>query len=113
VRARYTAEEVDAAVEALSDPGRFDHVQEVVTHAAPGLQRVLNEALAIGGWFGSAHEQQLAQATLSDDPDERLRAVRTLLAEETRLAMVVGVAVGLELAHELMEPHEPPTEDTT
>ena len=33
---------------------------------------------------------------------ERLAAVRTLVAEETRLGMLVGVAVGLELAHELM-----------
>ena len=99
---RYSAEEVDAAVAALADPERFAHAQEIVTHAAPGLQRVLNEALAEGGWFGSAHEGQVAQAALQDDPDERLRAVRTLVAEETRLGMLVGVAVGLELAHELM-----------
>jgi len=38
---------------------------------------------------------------LHDDPDERLRALRTLVAEETRLGMLVGVAVGLELADEL------------
>ena len=35
-----------------------------------------------------------------------MRAVRTLVAEETRLGMLVGVAVGLELAHELMRPHD-------
>jgi hypothetical protein len=35
------------------------------------------------------------------DPQERLRAVRTLLAEETRLGMLVGVAVGFELSREL------------
>jgi hypothetical protein len=99
---RYTAEQVDAAVAALSDPERFTHAQEIVTHAAPGLQRVLNEALAEGGWFGSAHEAQVTQATLAEDPQERARAVRTLVAEETRLGMLVGVAVGLELAHELM-----------
>jgi hypothetical protein len=29
-------------------------------------------------------------------------AVRALVAEETRLGMLVGVAVGLELARELM-----------
>jgi hypothetical protein len=102
-RRRYTAEEVDAAVQALGDAARFGHAQEIVTHAAPGLQRLLAEALAEGGWFGSAHESQLAQAVLQDDPDERLRAVRTLVAEETRLGMLVGVAVGLELAQELMK----------
>jgi hypothetical protein len=99
---RFTAEQVDAAVEALGDAARFGHAQEIVTHAAPGLQRVLTEALAEGGWFGSAHEGQVAGAALTDDPEERLRAVRTLIAEETRLGMLVGVAVGLELAQELM-----------
>jgi hypothetical protein len=103
---RYTAEQVDAAVQALSDAERFSHAQEIVTHAAPGLQRLLAEALAEGGWFGQAHESQLTQAALNDDVDERLRAVRTLVAEETRLGMLVGVAVGLELAHELMDTTE-------
>jgi hypothetical protein len=98
---RYTAEQVDAAVRALGDATRFGHAQEIVTHAAPGLQRLLAEALAEGGWFGSAHESQVANAALQDDPDERLRAIRTLVADETRLGMLVGVAVGLELAQEL------------
>jgi hypothetical protein len=104
---RYTAEQVDAAVRALSDGERFAHAQEIVTHAAPGLQRLLSDALAEGGWFGSAHESQLAQAALRDDPQERLEALRALVGEETQLGMLVGVAVGLELAHELM--HAPPT----
>jgi hypothetical protein len=99
---RFTAEQVDAAVAALADdPGRFAHAQEIVTHAAPGLQRVLNEALEAGGWFGEAHEAQVASAAGEDDPQGRLVAVRTLIAEETRLSMLVGVAVGLELAREL------------
>ncbi len=100
-RRRYTAEQVDAAVQALGDATRFSHAQEIVTHAAPNLQRVLAQALAEGDWFGSAHEAQVAQAALQEDADERLRAVRTLVAEETRLGMLVGVAVGLELAEEL------------
>jgi hypothetical protein len=103
---RYTAEQVDAAVAALGDPERFAHAQEIVTHAAPGLQQVLNEALAQGGWFADAHEAQVAGAALADDPGERVRAVRTLVAEETRLGMLVGVAVGLELARELLRNHE-------
>ena len=102
-RRRYTAEQVDAAVQALGDAGRFGHASEIVTHAAPGLQRVLNEALAEGGWFGGAHEAQISHAAMAEDPEERLRAVRTLVAEETRLGMLVGVAVGLELAQELMQ----------
>jgi hypothetical protein len=100
--ARYTAEQVDAAVEALgADPERLGHAQELVTHAAPGLQRILGEALDAGGWFGQAHEDQIAKAAQGDDAGERLRAVRTLVAEETRLGMLVGVAVGFELAREL------------
>jgi hypothetical protein len=105
---RYSADEVDAAVAALADPERFAHAQEIVTHAAPGLQHVLDAALAEGGWFGGAHEAQVRGVAATDDPDERLRAVRTLVAEETRLGMLVGVAVGLELAHELMRSQDSP-----
>ncbi|MEZ5120746.1 MAG: hypothetical protein R2736_04075 [Solirubrobacterales bacterium] len=97
----YTAEEVDAAVAALQDPERFRHAQEVVVHAAPGLQRVLNAALDEGGWFGEAHEQQIMRAVTTEDPAQRLTALRTLVADETRLGMLVGVAVGFELAREL------------
>lgn len=104
---RFTAEEVDAAVAALAeDPDRFAHAQEVVTHAAPTLQRILNEALHAGGWFGEAHEAQVAEAAGAPDLQDRLRAVRTLVAEESRLAMLVGVAAGLELGNELRRRRE-------
>jgi hypothetical protein len=107
--ARYTAEQVDAAVTALAaDPERLGHAQELVTHAAPGLQRILDEALEAGGWFGSAHADQVAKAAGAEDLSERMRAVRTLVAEETRIGMLVGVAVGFELARELARStHEP------
>lgn len=99
---RFSAVQVDAAVQALTaDPERFSHAQEVVTHAAPALQGVLGDALHAGGWFGTAHEAQVDAAVSAQDVTERRRAVRTLIAEETRLAMLVGVAVGLELAVEL------------
>jgi hypothetical protein len=97
----YTAEEVDAAVGALAQPERFGHAQEIVTHAAPGLQRVLGQALQQGGWFGEAHHAQLAQTAAIEDPSERLQAIQALVAEETRLGMLVGVSVGFELAREL------------
>jgi hypothetical protein len=100
-RREYTAEEVDAAVEALTDPERLRHAQEVVTHAAPALQRVVNLALEEGGWFHDAHQGQIARVAGEEDPEERLRAVRTLVAEEARLSMLVGVTVGFELAREL------------
>ncbi len=68
---------------------------------APQLQRILNEALQAGGWFGDAHEAQVRKAAGATDEAERATAVRTLLAEETRMGMLVGVAVGWELAREL------------
>jgi hypothetical protein len=108
----YTAEEVDAAVAALSDPDRLTHAQEVVTHAAPGLQRVMNEALDAGGWFGEAHEAQITGAASAPEGAERLSAIRVLIAEETRLSMLVGVAVGLELARELYDPQSETDDDT-
>jgi hypothetical protein len=97
----YTADEVDAAVAKLSEPGRLKHAEEVVTHAAPSLQRVLNEALHEGGFFGEAHEGQIAGIAREPDDDERARRISTLVAEETRLGMLIGVAVGFALAHEL------------
>jgi hypothetical protein len=100
-RETYSAEEVDAAVDALSDPERFGHAQEIVTHAAPSLQRVLGAALEQGGWFDQAHEAQLTQAAETEDPAQRAQAIQTLVEEETRLGMLVGVSVGFELAREL------------
>ena len=108
-RPSYTSEEVDRAVEALGDPDRFAHAQEIVSHAAPGLGRVLDAALDEGGWFGDAHDNAVSQAAMHPDGLERLEQVRQLIAEETRLGMLVGVAVGLELAHELMRQRQTET----
>ncbi len=98
---RYSAEEVDAAVAALSDPERFGHAQEIVTHAAPGLQAVLGNALQQGGWFDQAHDAQLASVAGTEDAAARIAAIQTLVEEETRLGMLVGVSVGFELARQL------------
>ncbi len=109
-RPSYTSEEVDRAVEALGDPERFAHAQEIVSHAAPGLGRVLDAALDEGGWFGEAHDNAVNAAAMNPEPLERLEHIRSLIGEETRLGMLVGVAVGLELAHELSRQRET-TED--
>ena len=97
----YTAEEVDAAIAAISEPDRLRHAQEVVTHAAPALQRILGETLAEGGYFEGAHQGEARRIAAIEDPQERLVAISTLAAEESRVAMLVGVAVGFELAREL------------
>ena len=44
----------------------------------------------------------MLEAAGKPDVDERLAAVQRLIAEETRVSMLIGVAVGYELAHELM-----------
>jgi len=91
---------VDAALDALSEPDRFRQAETRVARMAPKLQRILAEALNEGGWF-EVQQAELLKAATKPDQDERLTAVRTLLAEETRLGMMVGVAVGWELAREL------------
>jgi hypothetical protein len=102
-RRAYTDAEVDAAVQALSDPTRFDEAQRIVAEHAPSLQRILNQALEEANWFGVAHQQQVLEAAGRAEIEDRLQAVRTLIAEETRVSMMIGVAVGYELAHELMK----------
>jgi hypothetical protein len=97
----YTDAELDAAIAALTEQERLREAQDLVMRAAPSLQRVLTAALEEGGWFDSAHDQAVREATGGEDAPERLRAVRMLLAEEARLSMLVGVAVGFELAREL------------
>jgi hypothetical protein len=102
-RRAYQDAEIDAAIEALTEPERLDEAQRVVAERAPQLQRILDEALASADWFGSAHQAEVLRAAGRPDAEERLTAVRTLIAEETRVSMLIGVAVGYELAHALME----------
>ena len=104
----YTDEELDAAIDRLTDPERLRDGQELVMRAAPSLQRVLAAAIAEGGWFDAAHDQAMREAVADPDAEARLLAMRTLLAEETRLGMLVGVAVGFELHRGLETPPAPP-----
>jgi hypothetical protein len=97
--------EIESAVQALSDPERFRDAEARIARIAPQLQRILNQALQEGGWFGEAHEGELLKAATEPDQEARLRLLRTLVADETRMGMMIGVAVGWELAREL-EPHQ-------
>jgi hypothetical protein len=103
---RYSDEQIDAAIDAISDPEAFKEAERAVAQAAPRLQVVLAEALAAGGWFGESHESGVLRAATTPGEDERLAAVRTLLAEEARMGMMVGVAVGWALAEELAKPEQ-------
>lgn len=101
-----TEAEFEAAIERLLDPARFAEAERVVARAAPQLQRVLAAALAEGGWFGEPHEAETLRVATAPDPEERVAAVRSLLAEEARMGMMVGVAVGWALREELSEPSD-------
>jgi hypothetical protein len=103
-------ERLSAALERLTDPQRFADAETIVVRAAPQLQRVLAAALAEGGWFGESHEAETLKAATAPDPDERIAAVRTLLAEEARMGMMVGVAVGWALKEEMGEGESPDPE---
>ena len=105
-RRAYSDAEVEAAIEALSDPARLEEAQRMVGSNAPGIQRILNEALHAADWFGSAHRAAVLEAAGKPDVDDRVTAVRALIAEETGVSMLIGVAVGYELAHELMQGEE-------
>jgi hypothetical protein len=106
-RRAYSDAEIDDAIEALSDPRRLEEAQQLIAARAPQLQRILDEALAAADWFGAARDGELLGAAGRADPDERVQAMRNLLREDTRVSMLIGVAVGYELAHTLMNP---PTE---
>jgi hypothetical protein len=100
-------ERLEAAIERLTASERFAEAELIVSKAAPQLQRVLATALAEGGWFGESHQAESLRAATVPDPDERIAAVRALLAEEARMAMMVGVAVGWALKEELSETPDP------
>jgi hypothetical protein len=108
---RYSDEQIDAAIEAISDPQVFRRSERQVARAAPKLQHILAEALDAGGWFGESHESEVLRAATAPEEDARLAAVKTLLAEETRMGMLVGVAVGWALAERLADQTEPTKED--
>ena len=105
--AHQDAERLSAAIERLTDAERFAEAETIVARAAPELQRILGSAMAEGGWFGESHEAEALRAATVPDPDQRITAIRSLLAEEARMGMMVGVAVGWALQEELTEPQDP------
>lgn len=102
-RPTYSEQEVETAVQALSDPQRLEQAQRLVTSSAPQLQGIFDQALASADWYGSAHRAEVVKAAGVADPDERMDSVGRLVDEESRVSMLIGVAVGFELAHQLME----------
>ncbi|HEX7244205.1 MAG TPA: hypothetical protein VF245_01400 [Solirubrobacterales bacterium] len=97
---------LEAAIERLLDAERFAEAERVVARAAPQLQKILAAALAEGGWFSESHEAESLRVATVPDPEERVAAVRSLLAEEARMGMMVGVAVGWALQEEMSRQSE-------
>jgi hypothetical protein len=111
----FSEDELEEAVGRLTDGARLRAAEAQVATAAPALQRVLAEALAAGGWFGDSHRAQVERIAAIEDGAERAAAIDLILAEEGRISMLVGVAVGWVLAGELGPPeggnkHEPQEE---
>jgi hypothetical protein len=102
---------LEAAIERLVETDRFAEAEAIVSRAAPQLQRVLAAALAEGGWFGESHESESLRAATVPDAEERIAAVRSLLAEEARMGMMVGVAVGWALKEEMSEGEAPDSQE--
>lgn len=98
----FTKDQLEAALDALSQPGRFAEAERLVARSAPQLQRLLAQALEAGGWFGESHDAAVLKAATTPGEEERLTAVRTLLAEEARMGMMVGVAIGWSLREQLI-----------
>jgi hypothetical protein len=99
----YSEAQLEAAIAALSEPDRLRDAESLVARAAPQLQRIMAQALESGGWFSEAHEGEIRKALAHETDAERATALRTLLAEETRMGMLVGVAVGWALREELAD----------
>ena len=110
-RGPYSDDQIDAAIDAISDPEAFSETERQVARAAPRLQKILAEALGAGGWFGESHDAEVLKAATTPDEQARVIAVRTLLAEEARMGMMVGVAVGWALADQLEEQESEPTKE--
>lgn len=98
-----TTAAVERILAGLGEPGAFDAAERRIAPVAGQLQVTLDKALAAGGWFDEAHEGAVLKAATTPDEQARLDAVRNLVLEQTRLGMLVGVAVGWEIAERLAE----------
>lgn len=107
IAAMTPADDQTAAIEQilveLSEPGGFDAADRRIGEIAPQLQSTLDKALSAGGWFDDAHEAAVLKAATTPDNQARIDAVRGLVLEQTRLGMLVGVAVGWEIADRLAQ----------
>ena len=70
-RREYSDAELDAAVDALTDPERFREAESLVARPRRELQRILAQALEAGGWFAESTRPSCARRWRSTDDAER------------------------------------------
>ena len=99
--------ELRDAIERIRSGDGLAEAERVIASVAPELRTLLAEALDSGGWFGEPHEAETLKVATMPDEQARIEALRSLLAEETNIGMLVGVAVGWALRAELLEPTDP------
>jgi hypothetical protein len=102
--------ELEAVVQALGEAQGLDAVEARLDAIAPQLQNLLDDALRAGGWFDDAHESTVLRTATMPDEERRIAELRNLVLEQTRLGMLVGVAVGWEIAERLSGLGETPTD---
>lgn len=93
--------QLDAIIQELAEPHGFDAIEERLAGVAPQLQQLLDGALSEGGWFDDAHEGMVLKTATNPDEDARISELRNFVLEQTRIGMLVGVAVGWEIAERL------------
>lgn len=97
----YEKSEIEGVIDELGQAPGLDAVEARLSQVAPQLQNLLDDALRAGGWFDDAHESLVLRAATHPDDDQRISEVRNFVLEQTRLGMLVGVAVGWEIAERL------------
>ena len=95
--------ELEAIIDQLAEPHGFDAIEKRLEGVAPQLQKLLDGALSEGGWFDDAHEGMVLKIATTPDEDARIAELRNFVLEQTRIGMLVGVAVGWEIAERLGE----------
>jgi hypothetical protein len=90
--------DIEAVIGEIVSESGFDAVEARMAELAPQMQGIVEQALLAGGWFDDAHESMVLKTATLPDADERITDLRNFVLEQTRLAMLVGIAVGWEIS---------------
>ncbi len=98
---KISQEALQAVIAELGEASGFDAIEGRLEQIAPQLQQLLDGALKAGGWFDDAHESVVLRTATVPDQEQRIAELRNFVLEQTRLGMLVGVAVGWEISERL------------